>query len=131
MTRWRVAVRTTSLILLGILVAAVFLLTPAGAHVNKKFRHLWKQHLRPKIGYETVVSPETTITSGNEATVTATCPGNKRVVGGGFRSTGNYPDVIVARSSAPASNNHAWTVRAANFGGTTESIEAIAICTRL
>jgi hypothetical protein len=35
--------------LIAIVIAIAFLLSPAGAHVTSSFRHLWRDHIKPKI----------------------------------------------------------------------------------
>jgi hypothetical protein len=35
--------------LVGLLVAIVFLMTPVDAHVTRSFRHLWRDHIKPKL----------------------------------------------------------------------------------
>jgi hypothetical protein len=107
------------------------LLTPVGAHINNSVRHVFK-HVRNKVAYQKVVGNTATINSGEEANVRASCPGKKKVVGGGYQSSGSAPgEVVIAQTSKPTANNRAWKVRAGNFGGNPQTVFAIAICARL
>jgi hypothetical protein len=62
--------------------------------------------------------------------VTAQCPGNKVVVGGGFDTTGvsDPGDIVVMRNSP--SGNDSWTVEATSTGKSF-AIGASAICVRV
>ena len=56
MTKRSHAINTgVSLAVVGVLVAAA-LMTPAGAHVSGKFRHLWKKHIAPKLSAEGTIN---------------------------------------------------------------------------
>lgn len=79
-------------------------------------------------GYERVSSNLSADTSGPRS-VTARCPGNKVVVGGGFDTarTLDLGDIVVTRSSPDG--NDGWTVEATSLGSSF-AIRAYAICVR-
>jgi hypothetical protein len=61
----------------------------------------------------TIVSNTTLSTSANK-TVTATCPGSRKVVGGGFQTN----NASVGAQSSYASSSTVWTVDAVEFENT-------------
>jgi hypothetical protein len=66
-------------------------------------------------------------TGFNIADSTATCPGGKRVVGGGFTTAANNADVYTVYSQ-PDLNGTGWFVRTAKPTTTPYSTTAYAIC---
>ena len=70
----------------------------------------------------TVVSKQGSVGANGSATVSADCPGDKLVSGGGY----SVPSGLVVTSSAR--NNNSWQVSAANALTTTQTLTAVVVC---
>lgn len=76
----------------------------------------------------TIVS-QASATDSNNKTVTATCAGGRKVVGGGYVLAGAGVNNVVAQSNYPSSST-VWTVAAVEVSNTnsTWSVTAYALC---
>lgn len=81
-------------------------------------------------GYEQITTTDTNNFGGSEQrTITATCTGNKKVIGGGFGITGSDGDLIVVKISKFSGTN-AWVTdfKCASASQCDEDASSYAIC---
>lgn len=93
MDRSRFARVVLSYLLVGILGAA--LVGTAGAHVNSKFGHLWKEHIKPKLSKEGVINTATNPIDWTQLknVPTEIADGQDEVGGGGGGGAGDITSV--------------------------------------
>jgi hypothetical protein len=74
-------------------------------------------------GYEVVTSDPSVVAAGAFGSASATCPGGKNVLGGGYGSAA----LLETTQSAP-SGSSSWHVTAKNVGASAQGLFAYAIC---
>jgi hypothetical protein len=85
-------------------------------------------------GYEKVPSipaTGTTVNSNTPVPINATCPGTKRVVGGGYlgaQNSGDNRSALVIISSGPNASNTGWQVLARRADNGSYTVTAYALC---
>jgi hypothetical protein len=82
-------------------------------------------------GYERVAGTAQTVNNGNqERTFTVSCPGTKKVVGGGITVPDADVDILHVNASGPSSDTQ-WKVVVSRIGGNTNETATVtpyAIC---
>lgn len=80
-------------------------------------------------GYQVVQATSGPLSTSVYTSVTATCPGGKRVLGGGAFVNGRYPNgpTPALITSRPV-NNVSWSAEMSNNAGSSSNLVAYAIC---
>ena len=75
-----------------------------------------------------IVGAETAISTGNVKDATATCPGTKRVIGGGAQPN-PIGEPVAIRRSAPSAEQTGWVARAyETMGASNWQLQVYAVC---
>lgn len=107
------------------------LIAPVGAHVTRRFGHLWSQHIKPRVAWE-LVSSQVTIPANSSEFISVSCPAGKRPTGGGvdaLQSNGAHSTLQRVIESYPTTSS--WQALVRNDGTDARTARVYAICTRL
>lgn len=107
-----------------------------GAVTSSKLSSTLSGQLVKNVSYATAASSSNA--EAKAKTITAQCPSNKQVVGGGARVTGAEATTVAVTESVPAVNGESkrsgWTATAIDISGTGTkpwAVEAFAVCAEL
>ena len=120
----------------GLWVAALaliggMLISPVAAHVSDNFGHLWRDHVKPKVGWE-LEHAEFTVEANSAEFGMVACPAGKRPTGGGvsaLQPNNGHSTFQRVIESYPTTDG--WEALVQNDAEDARTAHVYVICTRL
>ena len=113
----------------------VVLLTPASAHVGRSFRHLWREHISPKVAthlknYSVSSFEPVKVVAGDTATLGAECPLGK-ALSGGFEQADDASDLRLVESYPDVGQPRTWRISVRNDGADDADVLLYVVCAKV
>jgi hypothetical protein len=113
----------------------VVLLTPASAHVGRSFRHLWREHVSPKVAthlkdYSVSSFEPVEVVAGDTVTLDAECPVGK-ALSGGFEQPDDAADVALVESYPNVGQPRTWSIGVRNDGADNATVLLYVVCAKV